>query len=418
MATMPTVSSVSTATSSTMTTLSNLMSKFLDNVNAGKFVTDIGPGLALTVPLLMLLAVLTESELVPAQKIPRLREEYQTMHAAIEREANILQAIIVADPTASDARAVAFSAERVVHPLRSMRESPSLPVLRTWTATENDAASAVLAVGAALETARRKLGGGASEHNFAQVERLAANQKLIETKLANFKAQREQLEKVRKNYTEAASVSKNLEIWEVNIALVAGLAVVLGVIIAQASRLVFFELLFPPFATIGLPGPTRDFAANRTKTAILKQSNQAAAAAYQDLVSNHLRYAEGAVNMAIPVLFFGAVYPWFAGTVSSVHSTLSIRVPAACFVIGVCMIIGGGVTYRRFRHKEFEWLKLNLDRVGFSAATSSAIKAAGDALQAATNAVQAAKSAEAAAAKSTNLDQIAKDIAEMKKKLP
>jgi hypothetical protein len=212
--------------------------------------------------------------------------------------------------------------------------------------------------------------------------------------------------------------------------LVAGAAVVLGVIISQAARLIFFELFFALIAraqrarryrrtsgaslqALKVDDKTAD--KQRAMTTILKQRSPAFAAAYQDLVTHHLRYAEGAVNMAIPVLVFGFIYPKFAETFSdSPPHAFSVLVWS--LIIGLSMIGSGCVTYLRFREKERAWLKQNLDNVAIS-------QAAIDATAAEKNSAASAKKAEefAAAAKATvtslqkTVDDHTEEIAKLKK---
>ncbi len=439
---MPTARDIQPATSSAMNTLSSMMKQFLDNVNAGKLVTDVGPGLALTVPLLMLVAVLTATDLVPAQQVPHLRKNYIEVYTGVRREVEKLDAILATDPRQNDAYAAMAAVARLSRkPASPPRVAPSnepkstdesevhprAPLPDAWDETERDASAALALLAADLATSRRFLNADPTPGTFVRIELLAANQKLIETKLAQLKAQRAQLAEIRKTYDEATSVTKNLEIWESNIALVAGAAVVLGVIISQAARLIFFEFLFVLIAgaqriwrRFWAPAPDRpalitaDTNADkqRAMTALLKQRSPAFAAAYQDLVTNHLRYAEGAVNMAVPVLLFGCVYPEFAATFmpensgSAPHASSVLR---WSWFIGLCMIAGGCITYLRFREKERAWLSQNLETIAISEATTAALAAEKNSAESAKKAEEFAKASQksADAAKATTQVEIA-----------
>lgn len=410
MATMPTVSSIQTATSPAMNTLSSLMKTFLDNVNAGKLVTDVGPGLALTLPLLMLIALLTGSEVVPAQQAPRLLAEFRAQHAAVGREAENLRRTVAPDSGALDIRTLAISPALSELPLSAAKAKPTDPLDANWTLAESDAAAALLSLGLSLDQAKRNLVAEAEPKNFAEVEKLQTLQKLIETRRSALQASRQKLETARDAYFAATGIQKNLEVWETNLALVAGFAVVLGVIISQVTRLVFFKGLFaigpnqrPPGNGSGgsgggvppgngggnPPAPANpDLNRQRYLTSILKNQSPATAAAYQDLVTNHLRYAEGAINMAVPVLVFAFVYPRFAATFPAPVTpdkglSDAICVQLWCIGIAFCMIGSSWITYRRFRQQERAWLVYNAEKLTIAIDTSTAIKSSAEAKAAA-----------------------------------
>lgn len=218
--------------------------------------------------------------------------------------------------------------------------------------------------------------------NRATADRLAAEKKRVEKELAAVALLRPKLVELQTRYAETTGVTKNLEGWETNLTLIAGLALVFGVVVSQAARFVFFEFLFRfPFlpqvraVRAWLPGsrPTAALKRRRvadllyekrkSKSSLLKQRSPAYATAYQDLVTNHLRYAEGAVNMAIPVFLFGWVYPWFTAPFLSGGPTGDGHagyVRIASWLVAACMVGSGWCTYLRFRAKEREWLNRKL----------------------------------------------------------
>jgi hypothetical protein len=367
----PTVSSVTSATSGAVTTLSNLMSKFLDNVNAGKFVTDIGPGLALTVPLLMLIAVLTGGQFLPLQQAPHLRTQYREIYGEVERRFGLIHARLPAE----------FQNE-IGARSRWQLPDPTDPLPSRWERLDRHSADAIAAMNKAHAKAEQHYIGESTRENRDIADRLEADKKRVEKELTVVGLLRPKLVELKQQYAEATGVTKNLEGWEPNLTLIAGLSLVFGVVVSQAARFVFFEFLFrfpflPQWRALraSLPGfrPTaalqrqrvkdRRYERLKSKSTLLKQLSPAYATAYQDLVTNHLRYAEGAVNMAVPVFLFGWVYPLFTapflddGPPGGGHAEY-VRI--ASWLTVFCMIGSGWCTYLRFRAKEREWLSRKL----------------------------------------------------------
>ncbi len=414
MATMPTVSSVSTATSSTMTTLSNLMSKFLDNVNAGKFVTDIGPGLALTVPLLMLIAVITGGQVVPLQQAPNLRTQFR---AAYEEMEELHEAIAPKLPEPANT-AFKTKKEKAKAP-RAEKAHPADPLPSYWDWFDSKAPDALKVADKLISEAWNVLNADITDENKKKHRAQLDGKSSLEKDLARLAPLRAKLIDLQKAYLDATSVTKNLEGWESNLVLIAGLAVVLGVIVSQAARFLFFEILFrfPYLKQLRalramLDGKQQNAAlqkqveaddhrdAQQAKTALLKQRSPSFAAAYQDLVTNHLRYAEGSVNMAVPMLFLGWIYPCFAEPLldnASSAGLCAVDVRSAAWFVAVCLIGSGWFTYLRFRAKERAWLEQNLDAVAASEAATAAAKSAAESEKSAEAAKNSAAEAKASA---------------------
>ena len=305
----------------------DLVNKFLDNANVGKVVADGGSGLALSIPLLMLLGLSSNMSVIPADTIkttlmPKqvsVFAEHLRNREAFCSELGISKRPPV--PRSEDPDPVqeqVLSAQRCY--LDGVREAArlngELEILRSQY-TADLKAGAAKSVEATI--AKQK-------ELQPTADRLSVQQEITEDSAARLAAADNELKDARAFGFNARTLTDNLSA-------ILGFAFVLAVIGSQVARLLFVNLIY-------------DKLEKPDKTA----SRKATSAESDSLRANYLRYTEAAINMILPVLLFAFVYPrysaerlggepipglWYAG---------GIAVAAALFFVGM-------FTYRSYLEK-------------------------------------------------------------------
>jgi len=303
----------------------DLVNKFLDNANVGKVVADGGSGLALSIPLLMILGLSSNMSVVPADTI---KETLMPKQASVfaehlrNREAFCSELGIPKrppTPRSEDPDPVqeqVLSAQRCY--LDGVREAArlngELEILRSQYAADLKAAKVVDATLAKQKEIQ------------PTADRLSVQQEITEDSAARLAAAENELKDARSFGFNARTLTDNLSA-------ILGFAFVLAVIGSQVARLLFINLIYDK-----LEKP------KKTK------GPRASAQEFDALRANYLRYTEAAINMILPVLLFAFVYPkysaerlggaptaqfWWAG---------GIAVAAALFFVGM-------FTYRSYLEK-------------------------------------------------------------------
>jgi hypothetical protein len=303
----------------------DLVNKFLDNANVGKVVADGGSGLALSIPLLMILGLSSNMSVIPADTIKTLLVPKQTSVFAEHlrnREAFCSELGIPRRPPGPRSedpdpmQEQALAAQRCY--LDGVREAARLngevEVLRSQYAADLKAGKAV--------------DGTLTKQKEIQptADRLSVQQEITEDSGARLAAAENELKDARSFAFNARTLTENLSA-------ILGLAFVLAVIGSQVARLLFINLIY-------------DKLEKPKKTATREATSTEADA----LRANYLRYTEAAINMIMPVLLFSFVYPkysaerlggeplpglWYAG---------GIAVATALFFVGM-------FTYRSYLEK-------------------------------------------------------------------
>jgi hypothetical protein len=305
----------------------DLVNKFLDNANVGKVVADGGSGLALSIPLLMILGLSSNMSVIPADTIKTTLVPKQGSVFAEHlrnREAFCSELSIPKRPPVPRSEDPDPVQEQVLAAQRcyldgvreAARLNGELEILRSQY-TADLKAGAAKAVEATL--AKQK-------EIQPTADRLSVQQEITEDSSARLAAADNELKDARSFGFNARTLTDNLSA-------ILGLAFVLAVIGSQVARLLFINLAY-------------DKLLKPEKT----EADAATGADADSLRANYLRYTEAAINMIMPVLLFAFVYPkysaerlggsplpgvWYAG---------GIAIAAALFFVGM-------FTYRSYLEK-------------------------------------------------------------------
>ena len=303
----------------------DLVNKFLDNANVGKVVADGGSGLALSIPLLMILGLSSNMSVIPADTI---KETLVPKQASVfaehlrNREAFCSELGITKRPPAPRSEDPDPTQEQVLAAQRcyldGVREAARLngevDILRSQYAAD-------LKGGKVVDATLAK-----QKEIQPMADRLSVQQEITEDSAARLAAAENELKDARSFGFNARTLTDNLSA-------ILAFAFVLAVIGSQVARLLFINLIYDklekPRKTEGVKAAAQDF---------------------DSLRANYLRYTEAAINMILPVLLFAFVYPkysaerlggdpmpglWYAG---------GLAVAAALFFVGQ-------FTYRSYLEK-------------------------------------------------------------------
>jgi hypothetical protein len=267
-------------------TMSDVLRRLLDNANLGKAVADVGPGLALSVPLLMLIALMTGMSVLPADRLKTLDSQIQAAReevlAARAGFKDLLSAVVAADVAAScdaGSETAALKANRCY-----------AQALRTIA----DLGADVEAHAAAMkEPAKYK----------AELDRLTpirkANDRLLAHKESHDAAVA-RLQTLENQKIDAESLQYNLITFTDNLSAFIAFAVILGILLSQLTHWAIVELTYKRARAV--------IDAEKTPISIA----QILSRQDEELVTNYFRYTEGAINMIVPVLLLGFIFPAYA----------------------------------------------------------------------------------------------------------
>lgn len=261
-----------------------------DNANVGKFVTDVGAGLALAAPLLMIFGLSTGITVIPLSTVAGLKErqtDQDSRHYAAE--AAFCQSDDAGNTGGAD---TGKTGEQDLPPTeRAAAHECYLQGVRQI-ARLNASVEAVRQQIAADQRANRPLAAdllGQLREQQGEADDLAVRQAIVEEHSATRAALTTQL-------ADANSFSFNMRALGENLSALLAFSVILGVIISQLSRYIFVESIFDRILK------------KRSETPLVVVTSQD----YQELRTNYLRYVEGAINIIPPILLFGIVFPVYA----------------------------------------------------------------------------------------------------------
>ena len=311
-----------------------VVEKLLDTVNAGKVITEIGAGFALSIPTLMMLSLAGNISVLPADMGQELKAERDKAQEVLDEERRELGPVLaeVADPnapTAATARAATLEGD----------------------ALESYARREIAALAAELEIVDARVQAllrTPSASQGAQLQELIKEKKPLATRVDRLSAQRDSIEAARERLRTAQnrlddsrSFANNIEVFSNNITATIAFSVILGMVLGQVSRLVFVNLLYD-----------RVVPRSEVSPAQAVKNGWATQEAFDDLIRGYYRFAEGSINMVGPVLMFGIVFPLYArqrlpevqSGYLAVLSVLSIGSAAA-------LVVTGFFTYREYRKR-------------------------------------------------------------------
>lgn len=306
--------------------VSGIIEKLLDNANVGKVVTHVGAGLALAVPLLMLINLSSGLSILPADSARELTAARDAAKAAYEEERRALRPLLVTLQPGADGKNVPDTAlygwaSREIARLTALIETHdgTLKALMAERPIQRDQIDVALKEKAAIAE---------------RLDPLVAQKESVD-------AASERLRTAENQLADAHSFTGNLEVFTNNISAVLAFAVVLGVVLSQVSRLVFVNLIYDK----------RIKRSKRTPVAAIK-AGTAAKETHDELVRDYYRYVEGCINMIGPTALFGVVFPLYARSrLVGVSNEYLVAISIAAFLSAIALGFGGFYTYREYRKR-------------------------------------------------------------------
>lgn len=305
---------------------SGIIEKLLDSANVGKVVTHVGAGLAMAVPLLMLVNLSSGLSILPADSARELTIHRDSARTDLENERRALRPLLVSLQPGADGASVPDTAlygwaSREIARLTALIETHdgTLKALMAERPIQRDQIDAALQQKA-----------GVAE----RLDPLVAQKEIVD-------AAAERLRTAENQLADAHSFTANLEIFTNNISAVLAFAVVIGVVLGQVSRLLFVNLIYDK----------RIKRSRRTPVAAVK-AGTAAKETHDELVRDYYRYVEGCINMIAPTALFGLVFPLYArARLVSVSNEYLIAISIGALLSAVALGMGGFYTYREYRKR-------------------------------------------------------------------
>jgi hypothetical protein len=253
------------------TTMGDVLRKVLDNANLGKAVADVGPGFALSIPLLMLIALITGVSVLPADRLTELRSEIRQAKSELESVKASFKELL-AGVVAPDVAAVCDAGN---DPAAVKADRCYGLALRTLAELGTD----VEAYAAAMKDPVR---------NRVEIERLTPIRKANDRLLAQkdvLDAAADRLQTLENRRIDYESLQYNLVTFTDNTSVFIAFAVILGILLSQIGHWALVDLVFNN-------RPAVKKASGTVITIEQLMSKQDA-----ELVTRYYRYAEGAINM-------------------------------------------------------------------------------------------------------------------------
>ena len=305
--------------------LPDILDKLLDNANAGKAVTHVGAGLALAVPLLMLVNLGSNLSVLPADRTRELAALRAEAVTDLEAQRRALRPLLAKVGTESAAdvtdQALYGWATREIARLSARVETIDSTVkafMAHQPVPKQDIAMAI----------DQKAGLA------AQLDPLVSQKDLVDTAA-------ERVQTLDNQLADAHSFSVNLEVFTNNLSAVMAFAVVLGVVLSQVSRLVFVNLIYDRWIS-----RTRISSSAAIKAGLVTRES------HDELVRDYYRYVEGCINMVGPVLMFALIFPMYAqARLSGISTFYLLAIGMTSLLAAAALAVGGFFTYREYRNR-------------------------------------------------------------------
>jgi len=299
-----------------------VLQKVLDNANLGKAVTDLGPGFALSIPMLMVLSLVSEISILPADRLKEIRDQRRATEKQVREHKEGFCPILNAQGQPCQ-RPLAQQGEE-----GWIKGRQRIAILSAEAEAYREKVRLLAKQARPLDAGQEKIG----QETLRQLEPLLAQKEFVDEASAR-------LESLSNQETDARSLENNLASFTNNISMVIAFSIVLGVLVSQASHLLFIDFLygrFPPVKQI------LSSCAVTTEQLMSKQDDE--------LVKNYYRYTEGAVNSILPVLLTGYVFPHYASQKLEL-TVSSMRLLTWTWVIVAVLATVGYRTYKSFLNK-------------------------------------------------------------------
>ena len=308
--------------------LPGIVEKLLDTVNAGKVVTEVGSGLAVAVPLLMLLSLAGRISVLPADRDRELSTALAQAHQRVVKEKEDLRPVLN-DVLGADAGNLAALDGDALYSM-ARREIAG----RGAQVEVVDAQIAALLKATPLPKDEIKLLVAEKMPLATKLDRLVAQKEVIEIEIERQRSLENQL-------ADARSFATNVEVISNNITATIAFSVILGLVLGQVSRFLFINLLYDRF----VPRETvSQVEAVRRGWATQKD--------FDDLIRGYYRFAEGSVNMVAPTFLFGVLLPLYAwARLTETDWRYLIAIFATSMFFSVALVWTGFYTYREYRRR-------------------------------------------------------------------
>jgi hypothetical protein len=303
----------------------DIIDRLLDNANAGKVVTHVGAGLALAVPLLMLVNLASNLSVLPADRTKELSGLRDRAVQDLEAQRRALRPLLAAVGTEAQAavtdEALYGWATREIARLSARVETIDSTVkafMAHQPLPKQEIASAI----------DQKAGIA------AHLDPLVSQKDLVDTA-------DERLQTIDNQLADAHSFAANLEVFTNNISAVMAFAVVLGVVLSQVSRLVFVNLIYD-----------RRISRTKISSSAAIKAGLVTKEAHDELVRDYYRYVEGCINMVGPVLMFALLFPLYAhARLAGISNGYLVAIGVTALLSAVALAVGGFFTYREYRNR-------------------------------------------------------------------
>lgn len=308
-------------------TVPQVVEKLLDTVNAGKVITEVGAGLALSVPTLMMLSLAGNVSVLPADMGKELKAARAEAVRILDEERNELGPVLaqVTDP-------------KSVGTLKG-------DALESYARREIAARAAELEVIDAQINALLKSAGAPQS---AQIQELMKQKIPLATRIDRLSAQRDSIEAARERLRtaenrleDARAFGNNIEVFSNNITATIAFSVILGMVLGQVSRLLFVNLLYDRFVQRSPVSPAEAV-----------RNGWATQQAFDDLIRGYYRFAEGSINMVAPALMFGIVFPLYAQRrLPDVEPWYLLATSVLSIGSAMALVVTGFFTYKEYRRR-------------------------------------------------------------------
>jgi hypothetical protein len=309
-------------------TIPQIVEKLFDTVNAGKIITEVGAGLALAVPTLMLLSLASDISVLPADRGLELKKKVAAAGEQVQKEKMKLRPILadiggpdIGDLSQYDGDSLESLARREIAARTAELEvyDAQIAALIKTTPLPKDEIQKLLALKMPL---------------VVKVDRLVAQKDLVETAVERYRTAENLLE-------DSRSFANNMEVFTNNITATIAFSIVLGVVLSQVSRFLFVNMVFDKL----IPRA-------KISTAEAVRRGWATQEAFDDLIRGYYRYTEGSINMVAPALMFGIVFPMYAGKrLPEINGGYLTVLSILAIGSAVVLVLTGFFTYREYRRR-------------------------------------------------------------------
>lgn len=272
-----------------------LIRKFMDNINLGKFVTDVIPGMLLTMALVLVVGKFGNLSIFPADQTGDIEQRSKKISKRIAHETGIIGTLL--QEAGQDA------------PLSAETLEDSLLELYTRLLHKVEVFSVHAEALKAQIEILSKLPAEKLPPRRQELESLIKEREDLLLKANQFKAHKTIIDtlEVRKlryqsKIEEQRALSKNVEVFNKSFSALLIFGIALGLILSQINRLLFIDLLFNSVYSIRRGDrKTRDDAARAQAFSSILSDAQAKET-YDRIISQYYRYVEGSLNMALPLV--------------------------------------------------------------------------------------------------------------------